>query len=228
MSDVVTEANEKRKLIVSTNNIGASNAYRETVTPPNLPAPAERKEVKPVVKYKPQKETFGSKLKKAIFGTDHVDNIPEYLVLKVAVLALKQTFYDMFCGGLGMMFGMERKGGKKSGYTGYYGGSSRDRDDDDDYDDSMPDSYRDIWFPTRSDAEDVVGEMETYCREQGYVTVLEFYGISDRRSPNSRRDDKKGWDRVDLKGARNGIFKRGGKWYIDLPRPTLISDMRGE
>lgn len=228
MAEIEQRAEEKRKIIVSTNNLGASNAYRETVNP-NLPAPTERREVKPVVRYQPQKETFGSKLKKAIFGTDHVDNIPEYLVLKVAVPALKQTFYDMFCGGLGMMFGMEsRRGGKKSGYTGYYGGNRSRDDDDDDYDDSMPDSYRDIWFPTRADAEDVVGEMETYCREDGYVSVLTFYGLSDRKSPNSRRDDKKGWDKVDLKGARNGIYKRGGKWYIDLPRPTLISDMRGE
>lgn len=223
MSETLTEqANEKRKLIVSTNNLGASNAYR--VNEPQLPAEQtqlSKTDIKPAVKYVPKKETFGSKLKKAVFGTEHIDNIPEYLVLKVAVPALKATFYDMFCAGLGMAFGME-KGGKKSGYSGYFksNGISRDRDEEDDIDERRPSSYRDIGFLSESDANEVYEVMLEYVRDQGYVTVLEFYGIADREDPNRRRDDRMGWDKEDLRNPR--IFKSRGRWYIDLPRPTHL------
>lgn len=223
MSDQIEQqAIEKRKLIVSTNNLGASNAYRTTEE-----APVRRSEsdIKAVVKYEPKKETFWSKCKKAVFGTEHIDNIPEYLVLKVFIPAMKQTAYDMFCGGLGMMFGMEgKKGGRRNDYSGFFrsGSSSRD-DDDDDYDERCPNSYRDIGFYTEADANDVFEEMLRYVRNKGYVTVLDFYGISDRKSPHSRRDDNKGWDAQDLRGRR--FRKIRGKWYIDLPEPTSIDSL---
>lgn len=223
MADQNQAAEEKRKLIVSTNNLGASNAYRDTITPANLPSTQLSREAKPVVKYVPQKETFGSKLKKAIFGTEKIDNIPEYLVLKVFVPAMKQTAYDMFCGGLGMAFGINyEKRRRKDGYTGFFGSgsSSRDRDEEDDYDERRPNSYRDIGFVTESDANEVYEVMLDYVRDQGYVTVLEFYGISDREDPNRRRDDRMGWDKDDLRNPR--IFKSRGRWYIDLPRPTHL------
>lgn len=236
MSDLEQKAEEKRKLIVSTNNLGASNAYREKEEVTNYVGKnelgqVERREVKAVVKYTPQKVTFWQKLKKAVFGTEKIENIPEHLVLNVAVPALKQTFFDMFCGGLGMAFGIDYSRKRRSsdgGYTGFFksGNNSRDIDDEDDYDDRRPSSYRDIGFDSKSDATEVYEVMLDYVRDQGYVTVLEFYGISDRISPNPRRDDRKGWDREDLRNPR--IFEVKRKWYIDLPRPTLISDMRGE
>lgn len=224
---VIEQANEKRKLIVSTNNLGASNVYREKQVPAVQQESTQlsHTDIKPAVKYVPKKETFGSKLKKAIFGTEHVDNIPEYLVLKVAVPALKATFYDMFCSGLGMAFGMESGRRKKDGYTGYFrsGGSSRERDEEDDIDERRPSSYRDIGFLSESDANEVYEVMLEYVRDQGYCTVLEFYGISDREDPNRRSDDRKGWDKDDLRNPR--IYKSRGRWYIDLPRPTLIDRM---
>lgn len=227
---VIEQANEKRKLIVTTNNLGASNVYKEGASAPMVVSQntqLSKTDIKPAVKYVPQKESFGSKLKKAIFGTEHIDNIPEYLVLKVAVPALKATFYDMFCAGLGMAFGMERKGGSKNGgYTGYFrsGSSSRDRDEEDDFDERRPNSYRDIGFLTESDANEVYDVMLDYVRDQGYCTVLEFYGIADREDPNRRRDDRMGWDKDDLRNPR--IFKSRGRWYIDLPRPTHLDNMR--
>lgn len=222
MSDQIEQANEKRKLIVSTNNLGASNMYRNSE--PASPTTNSTQDIKPVVKYEPKKETFWSKCKKAVFGTEHIDNIPEYLVLKVFIPAMKQTAYDMFCGGLGMMFGMEKRKGGKDGYSGYFrSSSSRDRDEDDDYDERMPNSYRDIGFYTESDANDVYEEMLRYIRNKGYVTVLDFYGISDRKSPHSRRDDNRGWDAQDLRGRR--FYKSRGRWYIDLPEPTNVDSL---
>ena len=223
MSELEKEAEEKRKLIVSTNNLGASHAYREEDR--DKSDILERKEIKAVVKYTPPKVTFGMKLKKAIFGDEKIDNIPEHLILNVAIPALKQTFFDMFCGGLSMAFGMDVKR-RKGDYTGFFKSSGkRDLDyDDDDYDDRKPQSYRDIGFETRSQAIDVYEVMMEYVRDQGYVTVLEFYGLSDRESPNPRRDDRRGWDKEDLRNPR--IFEVRKRWYIDLPRPTLISDMR--
>lgn len=228
MSELEEKAAEKRRLIVSTNNLGASNAYRESSNP-TLPQVSEsgkmsRNDIKPAVKYVPQKETFGSKLKKAIFGTEKIDNIPEYLVLKVFIPAMKQTAYDMFCGGLGMAFGIDygKRRKKDGGYTGFFrsGSSSREDDDEDYVDERRPNSYRDIGFISESDASEVYEVMLDYVRDQGYVTVLEYYGIADREDPNSRRDDRMGWDKDDLRNPR--IFKSRGRWYIDLPRPTHL------
>lgn len=230
MSDIEEKAKEKRRLIVSTNNLGASHAYRENESEETTElVKTERREVKPVVKYVPKKETFGSKLKKAIFGTKDIDNIPEYLVLNVAVPALKQTFFDMFVGGIGMALGMDydKKRRRGDGYTGFFrsGSSRRDSDDEDDEDDSCPSSYRDIGFYTESDAYDVYEEMKNFAREDGYVTVTTYYDLSDRKCPDIRGFERKGWDIDDLKNRR--VYKSRGKWYIDLPRPQLVSSMRG-
>lgn len=228
MSENEEKVMEKRRLIVSTNNLGASHVYREKESESSTDERVERREVKPVVKYEPKKETFGSKLKKAIFGTKEIDNIPEYLVLNVAVPALKQTFFDMFVGGIGMAFGInyDRKRKSGDGYTGFFRSDSRRSvDDDDDIDDRRPSSYRDIGFYNEADAYDVYKEMFTYVREQGYVTVAEYYGISDRDCPDVRNFDRKGWDEDDLRDRR--IYKSRGRWYIDLPRPQLVSSMRG-
>ena len=184
----------------------------------------ERKEVKPAIKFKPKEKTFATKLKEAVFG-EHVDNIPEHLILKVFVPAIKQTCYDMFCLGLGAAFGIDydrrkKRGSSNSGYTGYFGSSSSSRDSDDDVDDYRPDSYRDIWFDSREDAIEVYNTMLDYVADDTYVSVLTFYGIADRRSPHASRDDRIGWYKEDLRNPE--IFKRSGKWYIDLPRPTHL------
>ena len=215
MGNLEEQAAEKRRLIVSTNHIAREAA------PQNEEKRYSHSEVKSVVKYEPKQETFWHKLKKATFGDIPLKEIPEHIILKVAVPAIKQTFYDMFVNGLGIAFGMDRRDRKdrgSSGYGGYYGGK-RDRDDDD-VDDRMPTSYRDIYFYTESDANEALEVMYDYLKDQGYVTVLEYYGISGRKDPNSRRDDKLGWDKEDLRGLRP--YKQRGKWWIDLPRPTHL------
>jgi hypothetical protein len=223
MGEIEEKAAERRRLIVSTNNLGARMQEER-----QLPAASDEKryshsEVKSVVKYEPKPETFGSKFKKAMFGDMALRDIPQHLILNVAVPAIKQTFYDMFCNGLGIAFGMEgKRGGRNgnSGYTGYFRSSDRSSDSDDDRDDRMPASYRDIYFYTADDANEALEVMYDYLKDQGYVTVLEYYGISGRKDPNSRRDDKLGWDKEDLRGLRP--YKSRGKWWLDLPRPTHL------
>jgi hypothetical protein len=226
MGEIEERAAEKRRLIVSTNNLGARTTSQSER---QLPETTEEKryshsDVKSVVKYEPKPETFGSKFRKAMFGDMALRDIPQHLILNVAVPAIKQTFYDMFCNGLGIAFGMEQKrGGRRngeSGYSGYFRSSSSGRDSDDDLDDRMPSSYRDIYFYSEGDANEALETMYDYLKDQGYVTVLEYYGISGRKSPNSRRDDKLGWDKEDLRGLRP--YKSRGKWWLDLPRPTHL------
>ena len=231
MSDINEQAAEKRKLIVNTNNLKASNDYRQSdIFEQKKQLPAEKpktEEIKPVVKYQPDEPTFWDEVKKAVFGTSKIKNVPKHMLLKVFIPAMKQTFYDMFCGSLGIMFDVDgssrRRRDRDRGYGGYYKGPSED-DDDDDEDERCPRSYREIGFRSKDEANDVYNEMIRIVDRKGYVTVLDFYGISDRKSPTARRDDHKGWYKEDLKHP--DIYKKAGtgRWFIDLPRPQPIDD----
>ena len=220
--------NVKGKLIVTTNSINNSNRARRESEQAN--SINERKLPKAVVHRKPvEDDKFWTKFKKAMFGDIPLKDIPAHLILNVAVPAMKQTFFDMFCNGLGMAFNIDEKGGRRrdrgsSGYDGYYNRrSSRGDDRDDDRDPERPETYRDIWFESRQDAVDVYNEMIDYCEQQGYVTVLEYYAMADFKSPRKDRDNRKGWCKDDLRNP--DIYKRGRYFYIDLPRPSNVDDL---
>lgn len=219
---------EKKSIIVTTNNLNNSNKARreadeQRVVAVNKPKDAE---FKAKVKAKVKKQSFRAKLKKAFFGED-VENVGEYMFFDVGIPAFKATISDMIGNGIEVLLFGESRGRRRrdrdgTDYARVSRSSSRSRDremDSDRRDRDRDVSYRDVYFEDKEDARKFIADVYDYVKDYGRISVSVYLSIAGITSTNWR-DNHTGWYKEELANLRL-IGTRYG-WEIDAPKPSKI------
>ena len=215
-----------------------SNAYRAAQNMPNVipasgiePAKEETPKEQPLPpnpNVRKKKKTFGSKLRD-LFVKEDAKTVTQYLFGDILIPAFTNTILDIIKNGAEMMF-LGRTTG--SGY-GRYNSGPRVRyenyyDRDYEYRGSRPQysrpapvptqSYDELIFESRADADEVLLDMKRRVMESGYVTIAYMYNHPRVRWHSDYTAD--GWGWTDLRNA--SIVMCQGGWSIKLPRPVVI------
>lgn len=155
------------------------------------------------------------------FISEDLNNVGSYIWNDIIVPNIKDTFFNIFTNGLGMLlFGDRNRGTKgpassKRSYSDYYK-SDRDRHIVEDTRARSRFDYDDIIIRSRGDAESVLYEMEDYIDRYKYVTVLDLYDFLGRTAPFTA--ERYGW--TDISNARLRHVRDGYK--LDLPKPLPL------
>lgn len=156
----------------------------------------------------------------AVFVSDEIANIKNYILLDVLVPTIKRAISDIVCNGINMLLGEPTRSksslqGAKVSYRSYYD-QQNDRRDYARPRAQLNYSYDDVIFDNRGDAEEVLDRMEELLERFDVVTVADLFdmaGISGNYT-----DNKYGW--TDLRNAHVERTRDG--YIIRLPRATSI------
>ena len=190
-----------------------SHRSKEEVNNP----PAEKKEIKPVVKGKVIKKKNNVRKLTDVFVSEDVQNVKSYILMDVLVPAIKKAISDIVTNGIDMMlYGESGRTKKRSSadyvsYNRYY--DRRDRDER--YVTKSRYSYDDIIFESRAEAEEVLDRMSEIIDTYGAVSVADLYDLVD--VSGTYTDNNYGWDNL-----RNAEAVRVRDGYI-LKLPKIIA-----
>lgn len=190
-----------------------SHRSKEEVNNP----PAEKKEIKPVVKGKVVKKKNNVRKLTDVFVSEDVQNVKSYILMDVLVPAIKKAISDIVTNGIDMMlYGESGRTKKRSSsdyvsYNRYY--DRRDRDER--YVTKSRYSYDDIIFESRAEAEEVLDRMSEIIDTYGAVSVADLYDLVD--VSGTYTDNNYGWDNL-----RNAEAVRVRDGYI-LKLPKIIA-----
>ena len=191
-----------------------SHRSKEEVNNP----PAEKKEIKPVVKGKVVKKKNNVRKLTDVFVSEDVQNVKSYILMDVLVPAIKKAISDIVTNGIDMMlYGESGRTKKRSSadyvsYNRYY--DRRDRDER--YVTKSRYSYDDIIFESRAEAEEVLDRMSEIIDTYGAVSVADLYDLVD--VSGTYTDNNYGWDNL-----RNAEAVRVRDGYIlKLPKITAL------
>ena len=179
--------------------------------------PAEKKEIKPVVKGKVVKKKNNVRKLTDVFVSEDVQNVKSYILMDVLVPAIKKAISDIVTNGIDMMlYGESGRTKKRSSadyvsYNRYY--DRRDRDER--YVTKSRYSYDDIIFESRAEAEEVLDRMSEIIDTYGAVSVADLYDLVD--VSGTYTDNNYGWDNV-----HNAEAVRVRDGYI-LKLPKIIA-----
>lgn len=221
-----------------------SNAYRAANNMPSvIPAsgvePIKEETPKPQEEQAPQtptavrkkKKTFGSKLRD-LFVKEDAKTVSQYIFGDILIPAFTNTVLDIIKNGAEMMF-LGRTSGRGYGRGGY-GNGGRIRYEN--YYDGDPDylgrrsqysarpvsvptqSYDELIFESRADADEVLIDMKRRVMESGYVSIAYLYNHPRVRWHSDYTAD--GWGWKDLRSA-SVVMCQGG-WWLKLPRPVVV------
>ena len=160
---------------------------------------------------------------------DDISNVKNYVFKEVFMPGLKKIIAQVLNTCVDMTFlgssDAKKSSKKSSGYTSYskYYKSYDYDDDDDDYEEIKPRRKRfyEIEFPTKDDAKSVYKSMLDIIKEDGYVTVAEYYDLSDQSSMVEHTDNKYGWRR--LENTYDCIRSTtDGNYIIKLPKAVPV------
>ena len=185
-------------------------------------AASEEKRVEKVVQGKVKVKKKNEVRKFAdVFVAEDAHNVKEYLLMEVAIPAIKNTIIDLITNGVTMLFNGETgtKTRKRSGdYVSYRDYSSRDRDRD--RRDRGGASVRgrfdldDLVFGSRADADATLEQMEDMIDRYGWATVLDLYESADLGGSAPWTANKYGW--TSLRSA--DVVKVRDGYVIKLPK----------
>lgn len=147
--------------------------------------------------------------------------IGDYIIMDVLLPALKRTISDMICSGTNMLFGespTRNQNGfspKRVNYRQYYrddepSSKTRDRASRSVYD------YDNIIFDSRTDAEEVLYQMEEIVDRFDAVSVADLFDLSGITC--NYTDHKYGW--TDLRNTK--VVRTRDGFILDLPKPTML------
>lgn len=110
-------------------------------------------------------------------------------------------------------------------YTSYsmYGNSrpaSRRPVQDDVADQDIYEDYRYFTLSDRGVAEEVLLEMQTIIKDNGFIRVGDLYRMFNK-TPKDYQMWAYGWTADDIEGVRPKIV-RGGRWSLNLPEPRKL------
>lgn len=192
----------------------------------------EEKVIKPVTHGQTviKKDTVGKKFAD-VFLAENMTNVKDYIIYDVLVPAVNDTIVNMLTSGVSMLFkgqpGNYNRGGNRSrlnertSYSSYYGRSDNSRDRDD----RRParptrdvNGYKDIGFRELGDAKEVRSCIYDIIDKYPYISVQEYYGLSDNSDLAEYTDTKRGWRSEDIREI-NISRCYDGLYRLDLPRP---------
>ena len=182
-------------------------------------AEAEEKRAEKVVqgKVKVKKKTEVRKFAD-VFVAEDAHNVKEYLLMEVAIPAIKNTIIDLITNGVTMLFNGEAttKTKRRSGdYVSYRDYSNRDRDRDRRESTSRGRFDLDeLVFGSRSDADATLEQMDDMIERYGWATVLDLYESADLGGSAPWTANKYGW--TSLRSAE--VVKVRDGYVIKLPK----------
>lgn len=159
-----------------------------------------------------------------VFVAEDARNVKEYLLMEVAIPAIKNTIIDLITNGVTMLFNGETRSSssrKRSGdYVSYRDYSSRDRDRRDRRDTSVRSrfDFDDLVFGSRNDAEATLEQMDDMIDRYGVATVLDLYDSADLSGSAPWTANKYGW--TSLRSA--DIIRVRDGYIIKLPKAMPI------
>lgn len=166
---------------------------------------------------KSKEQPMAKKMAKS-FLADDVANVKSYIILDVLIPTIKEAISQIIKNGSDMLiFGdVKPVSSRKSGYN-YNGISSKS---------SMVTSphrtanrramhdFREVTFETRSDAMEVLSQLNELIENYGSATVEDFYIFIGEGKTAKYTDRKWGWTNLE---GRNIERVLGGGYMIDLP-----------
>lgn len=164
-----------------------------------------------------KKKTFGKKLLNNLVSED-IPDLKTYVVEDVLIPKLTDSVYELASGALDALFGKKHRPrstlsqGSRISYASYY---KSDRRETKPLRSSAYD-YADISFTTKSEAEEVLSQLEDILEAYDVVNIADYYdtvGLTPKHT-----DYKYGW--YDLRGAT--IRKDRDGYYLKLPNPKPI------
>ena len=180
-----------------------------------------------------RKKPFGRRFAEA-FGAPEGQGVIDYILYDIIIPATKNMIVDSIIDGaemaiLGEVRGRRRRPGDRNTRYAYdrvsYRGDDyrRDRDRRDDHYDredrrarSAMRDYEDIIFDTKSDADEVIGQMVELIEVYGQVTIGDLYDLAGL-TPEYTVGNY-GW--TNLRDASPRRIRDG--YILDLPRPVLL------
>ena len=199
-------------------------AYMDEVTPNSnkyKEEQQERRKLSPVVSGKTtsRKEGIGRKFAET-FLSDDIHDVKRYIIQDVLIPSIRDGIYEMFTGGMSMLFYgnsgsprskgiVKRTGGSKVDYNGIsskkVSRASIDRC-----------AYNDIIFDDRADAIEVRDQLQDLVDQYDIASVADFYELSGYEF--NTQHEKYGWtdlDNVQVLRDRDG-------YRLSLPKAVPI------
>lgn len=191
-----------------------SNKYKE-----QQKAAKEEKRAEKVVQGKVKVKKKNEVRKFAdVFVAEDARNVKDYLLMEVALPAIKNTIIDLTTNGITMLLNGETgtKTKRRAGdYVSYRDYSNRDRDRDR-RDASIRGRFDldDLVFGSRRDADATLEQMEDMIDRYGWATVLDLYESADLGGSAPWTANKYGW--TSLRSAE--VVKVRDGYVIKLPK----------
>ena len=191
-----------------------SHKYKEQQKASN-----EEKRAEKVVQGKVKVKKKGEVRKFAdVFVAEDAHNVKDYLLMEVAIPAIKNTIIDLITNGVTMLFNGDtgtktrRRSGDYISYSDYY---NRDRHRDRrDVSTRFRFDLDDLVFGSRRDAEATLEQMDDMIDRYGWATVLDLYESADLGGSAPWTANKYGW--TSLRSA--DVIKVRDGYVIKLPK----------
>lgn len=167
---------------------------------------------------KSKEQPIAKKMAKS-FLADDISNVKSYILLDVLIPTIKEAISQIIKNGSDMLIFGDVKpiGGRKGGYN--YNGITSSKS-------SIVSSphrtanrramhdFREVTFETRSDAMEVLSQLNELIENYGSATVEDFYIFIGEGKTAKYTDRKWGWTNLE---GRNIERVLGGGYMIDLP-----------
>lgn len=183
----------------------------------------EKKDVQKVVKGKAHiKKKSATQSAIDNFIAEDLTNIKTYLVSDVIIPTIKNTIWDAFTNTLDMILfkgegRSRRNGSSRAPYISYNKVSDRGRDNRSSNEPRRNRyNFDSIGFDSKSDAEEVLRQMDALLDEYKLVTVADLYDLVGETGEYT--DQKYGW--TNLRNAHTVRVRDG--YVLDLPKPLPI------
>ena len=151
------------------------------------------------------------------FLADDVANVKSYIILDVLIPTIKEAISQIIKNGSDMLiFGDVKPSSSRGGGYNYNGITKKSNNSltHRTVNRRATHDFRDVTFETRSDAMEVLSQLNELIENYGNATVEDFYTFIGEGKTAKYTDRKWGW--TDLEG-RNIERVLGGGYMIDLP-----------
>lgn len=161
------------------------------------------------------------------FISEDAGKVKSYIFMDVLLPALKKLVSDVVTDGIDMILygetGRTKKSSSSTGqYVSYSSYSSRDRDRSRYSSDSGRSSRMnldDIEFERKSDADNVLRQMDEIIDRYHEVTVADLYDLAGLLAPHTA--NRYGWTNI---SSAEPVRTRHGTWVIKFPRALPIDN----
>ena len=177
------------------------------------------KEIQKVVtgNVKSKEQPMAKKMAKS-FLADDLSNVKSYIILDVLIPTIKEAVSQIIKNGSDMLiFGdVKPLGGKRAGYNynGISSSKSMVKNPHKTANRRAMHDFREVTFETRSDAMEVLSQLNELIENYGSATVEDFYIFIGEGKTAKYTDRKWGWTNLE---GRNIERVLGGGYMIDLP-----------